>query len=121
MNDELDPGAVATLLDLLDGDPAELADLVQTFLSSATSLRAELRDAVERQDWGAAGRVVHTLKSSSAVFGATALSSRCQLLEAAVASRLADDQLARLAADAIDACDRALARVAALAAERSPP
>jgi len=78
--DVLDSGVFHQLAEDLGGVDA-LRDAVDLFLGGAPALLAALRDAAARGDAAAIQRAVHTLKSSSAMFGAFGLSNRCEELE----------------------------------------
>ena len=74
----LDPGAVAALCGLLDGDDEALAELVGEMLDEAPQRLADLRG-----DPATAGRAAHTLKSNALTFGALDFAALCRQLEAA--------------------------------------
>ena len=76
----LDPAALARL-QAVAGDAAFMAELVNTFLSDAPGLLAEMSQALACGDAGALGRVAHSLKSNSRDFGAGALAQLCLELE----------------------------------------
>ncbi|HET9488814.1 MAG TPA: response regulator [Methylomirabilota bacterium] len=63
------------------GGAEALREVIQTFLRGAPGLLATLRDAAGQGDTIAIERAAHTLKSSSAMVGAFALSNRCAELE----------------------------------------
>lgn len=79
----IDRAVLAELNVMLGGedDPAFLRDLVSEFLEDALGLIDEMRQALGADDAPAFGRAAHTLKSSSAMFGATAFSAVCQEAE----------------------------------------
>jgi CheY-like chemotaxis protein/HPt (histidine-containing phosphotransfer) domain-containing protein len=79
-DDVVDRGALRQLAEELGGAEA-LHEVIQTFLRGAPELLATLRDAAGQGDTIAIGRAAHTLKSSSAMVGAFALSNRCAELE----------------------------------------
>ncbi len=69
------------------GDDDEFFDsLVLDFLTDSAELLAQLTGALESNDTATARRAVHTLKSSAAMFGATALSDLCRRAELAAKS-----------------------------------
>ena len=76
----IDMGVIRTLR---DKRPDLLMRLVKTYLSYAPTALAELDVAVREHDFASIGRLAHSLKSSSANLGATALSSACRQLEVA--------------------------------------
>jgi len=76
----LDPSVLAELRDQL-GDGDAVRTIITTFLQSAPGLLASLRDAAGKGDAAELRRAAHTLKSSSAMLGARALSLACAELE----------------------------------------
>jgi HPt (histidine-containing phosphotransfer) domain-containing protein len=82
----LDAAAFAELLETVGGDREFLAELVETYLSDSPGLFAELRAAIAADDAATARRAAHTLKSTSASFGATGLAARCREIEASAAA-----------------------------------
>jgi HPt (histidine-containing phosphotransfer) domain-containing protein len=81
----VDRAALDALAESLGGGEdgrGAVAELVDTFLEDAPAQMAALRDAVERDDAGAAHRAAHTLKSNGAMFGARPFSELCRRLEA---------------------------------------
>ncbi len=85
---DLDPMSLASLGDLLDHDLAAWNELLQTQLSNSARLASELRSAFEVSDWFTLERAAHTLKSSSALFGAHKLAQQCQVVELAAHHKL---------------------------------
>jgi HPt (histidine-containing phosphotransfer) domain-containing protein len=79
--DYLDPAALANLRDTTGGDPAFLAELINTFLEDAPSLLDNLGQALDKEDVAGVRLAAHTLKSNGADFGATTFSTLCQELE----------------------------------------
>jgi HPt (histidine-containing phosphotransfer) domain-containing protein len=82
----IDPAAFAELLENVGGDRAFLGELVETYLADRPGLFDELRAAVAAHDAAAARRAAHTLKSTSASFGANDLAGRCRQIEQAAAA-----------------------------------
>jgi CheY-like chemotaxis protein len=78
----LDPAALDNLWEMAGGDPAFLAELIDTFLEDAPQLLAQIQQAVQQGDATLLRRAAHSLKSNSAEFGAQGLSSLCRDLEA---------------------------------------
>jgi signal transduction histidine kinase/CheY-like chemotaxis protein len=78
----LDPKALSTLLHTIGGDVQSLAELVESFLGETPALLKDLRSALERSDAPGLRMAAHTLKSSSADFGARDFSAVCRDLEA---------------------------------------
>ena len=78
--DEVDRSVLHQLAEDLGGIDA-VKDAIKIFLSGTPTLLATLRDAAARADAPALQRAAHTLKASSAMLGASGLSTRCQELE----------------------------------------
>jgi HPt (histidine-containing phosphotransfer) domain-containing protein len=86
MPDEtLDRAALAGLLDTVGGDREFLVELIETYLADSPRLLAGLRAGLAAGDAVAVRRDAHTLKSTSATFGATRLATMCREIEAAAA------------------------------------
>src|SRR5579871_1158086 len=60
---------------LIQTDPGFLAKSIDHYLENSAKMLADLRSAIERSDISETHRLAHTLKSSSANYGATLLSS----------------------------------------------
>jgi HPt (histidine-containing phosphotransfer) domain-containing protein len=82
----IDSAALDELLETVGGDREFLAELVETYLSDSPGLFIELRAAIAAGDAASARRAAHTLKSTSASFGANGLAARCREIEAAAAA-----------------------------------
>jgi PAS domain S-box-containing protein len=78
----IDLSTLDQLRDLVDGDEAALAELIDSFLTETPPLLVRLRRALEAGDTAGVRMAAHTLKSSSKDFGALALSQLGQELEA---------------------------------------
>jgi len=92
MPDEpINGAALDELLETVGGDREFLADLIQTYLADSPDLFAELRAAIAADDAATARRAAHTLKSTSASFGAEDLAARCREIEASAAAGDLDD------------------------------
>lgn len=76
-----DEGALATLLELIGGDKADLIGLIDSFLAESPPLLAEMTNAAASRENSTLRRTAHTLKSSARDFGAIALSDLCRRLE----------------------------------------
>jgi HPt (histidine-containing phosphotransfer) domain-containing protein len=74
----------ATLERLVEsmGDPAFVAELLDTFATDGRAMVDDLDEAIGRGDAETARRMAHTLKSNAATFGAISLSDVCRELEA---------------------------------------
>jgi PAS domain S-box-containing protein len=78
----LDHGAVDRLVAMLGGSAeAVLPSLIETYLSDAERLRASAQQAVETAQPDQLRLAMHTLKSNSETFGASALAAYCRELE----------------------------------------
>lgn len=77
----LDHAVIAELRDSIGGDEAFLAELVETFLAEGAGLLDGLTDAAAANDPAAIVRPAHTLKSTSATFGAMRLAEICRGIE----------------------------------------
>ena len=82
----IDATTFADLLETVGGDRGFLAELVETYLAYSPGLLAELGAGVAADDAASARRAAHTLKSTSASFGARRLSGLCREIEAAAAA-----------------------------------
>jgi histidine phosphotransfer protein HptB len=79
----LDPAAIAALRDLNPGDDSFLRDLIQIFLEDSPARIAEIEQALAEGDARLLTRAAHSLKGSSANFGAhhlQAVSEKIELL-----------------------------------------
>jgi HPt (histidine-containing phosphotransfer) domain-containing protein len=77
MPEPLDPAALAGLHELSGGDPEFVADLIDEYLTESAELLARLPVASGEE----LVRAAHTLKSTSATFGADALAETCARIE----------------------------------------
>jgi HPt (histidine-containing phosphotransfer) domain-containing protein len=81
----------ASVLEQLEaslGEPAVVAELVDTFLRDAPKRLAALRDATTSGDSAELRRAAHTLKSNAQAFGAGPLAELCRELENAAKTGL---------------------------------
>lgn len=81
MPDILDPAAIRNLLDLADGDPEFVDELMDAFLGDAALQVAALRAAMATRDAGAAVRPAHTLKGMSLNMGGLRVADLARSLE----------------------------------------
>ncbi len=95
-DEALDRSVFHELAEDLGGVDA-LKDAIRVFLSGTPGLLATLRDAAARGDATAIQRAAHTLKASSAMFGAFGLSSRCKELEESCRAESIQDASSRVA------------------------
>lgn len=71
----IDPQAIDIMLENTGGDPEFVAEIIGDYLDDTVIRLEELRSAVANGDATAARRAAHTVKGSSASFGASLLSS----------------------------------------------
>ncbi len=79
----LDTATLAELLETVGNDREFLAELIETYLADSPNLFAELRAGLASGDGVSVRRAAHTLKSTSASFGATHLAALGREMEAA--------------------------------------
>ncbi len=79
----LEPGGLARLLNVVGGEFADLAELIEGFLVDGPGLVAALRGSLAVGDGEATRRHAHSLKANAADFGARVLAELCQGLEVA--------------------------------------
>jgi len=120
----LDQRALATLLEMIGGEEASLAELIESFLGEAPALLDALQASLVRGDAEGMRRAAHTLKSSSTDFGALELSALFREIETRARDG-ADRVPAELVTNAVNAFEpvRAalLARAAAASSAPAPP
>ncbi|HEX2066618.1 MAG TPA: Hpt domain-containing protein [Candidatus Thermoplasmatota archaeon] len=80
----VDEATLRALLDDMGGDAEVVKELVQSYLEEAPRLLAEARVALAAGDAAALQRAVHTLKSTSATFGALQLAEASRAVEQGV-------------------------------------
>jgi HPt (histidine-containing phosphotransfer) domain-containing protein len=97
----IDAETIGELRASVGDDDQFLAELIDEFLADAPVQLSSLREALASADAERARRAAHTLKGTSRTFGADALGSLCQEVEAAVHVGELDASLARI--DSIDA------------------
>ncbi len=77
----LDSMMVGELLDQDREDPGTLRELVDIYVRTSTPAVSDLEERLREGDLREVARIAHKLKGSSAVMGASRLSSLCQTLE----------------------------------------
>jgi HPt (histidine-containing phosphotransfer) domain-containing protein len=77
----IDRAVLDSLLDMVGGDAAFFAEMLETFFDDSPQQLAAAREALARGDAAALRRAAHSLKSNSANFGALQLSQTCKALE----------------------------------------
>ena len=84
MSPVIDISALETIVSMLGPESGTLLPkLIDDFISDAGKLMSAAEDALKKSKPDVLVRSAHTLKSTSASFGATALSQACRELEAA--------------------------------------
>ena len=103
MSDAVDHEVLAALSQATGDDPAFLAELIDTYLADAPDLLVAMRDALEAREAAGLRRAAHTLKSTSAMLGASRLADLCRHLEDAEGSvetlAQAEDEYLRVRVD----------------------
>jgi len=80
--DVLDMSVIAALRELSgDGDESLFRELLELYVDDSTKQMKRLEESLASGDIKLAERIAHTLKSSSANLGATAMSRMCLQLE----------------------------------------
>ena len=77
----LDPKAIASLRDLNPGDDSFLRDLIQIYLADSPQRIAEMEEGLSRKDSRKLTIAAHSLKGSSANFGANTLRALSEKIE----------------------------------------
>ena len=77
----IDPAVWADLLESLGGDADFVAELLETYFDDSSRLLAAMQEALSTGNAEDLRRAAHSLKSSSASFGAIRLSNKCKELE----------------------------------------
>lgn len=115
----LDPDAIAALRALqIPGRPSIVLRVFDLFETSTASLLSDLERGLASGDLTLVTRAAHTLKSSSANIGATALAARAKAIEHC--GREGDLEACQAASEGLQALlDTTLAAVAALRCEEA--
>lgn len=79
----VDEGILRALLEDMGGDVEVVKELIQSYLGEAPRLLAEAKQALAAKDAATVQRAVHTLKSTSATFGAMTLAEASKAIEQA--------------------------------------
>ena len=111
--DGLDPKAIDQLRDTVGDDNEVLAELIDAFFEDAPTMAEDLRQAIEAGDVSGARIAAHSLKSSSAMFGAMKLSEHCRRIEE-LARAGSLDGASDLLSEVIDALQTATAELEAV-------
>ncbi len=77
----IDHAALKKLLDVVGGDPEDLAEFIEDFQEIAPSLVADMQAGKAGSDWEKVRIAAHTLKSNAKDLGALTLSDLSKTLE----------------------------------------
>jgi len=77
----IDRDALKKLLDIVGGDPEDLAEFIEDFVEIAPELVTQMRDGAASGDWEKVRIAAHTLKSNAKDLGAPDLSELSKTLE----------------------------------------
>ena len=97
MEEVIDRAALDRLLDVIGGDPEDLAELIEEFDQTTPQTLAEMQGAADAGDLDALRISSHSLKSNGRDFGATALSVACEALEQACKAGNVADPIGQVA------------------------
>ena len=78
---QIDTAALKKLLDVIGGDPEDLAELIEDFNAIGPELVEKIRTSGNVSDWDNMRIAAHTLKSNAREMGATQLATLCETLE----------------------------------------
>jgi HPt (histidine-containing phosphotransfer) domain-containing protein len=78
---QIDLAALDALSEMVGGDPAFVAEMIDTFLEESPALLDTMRSASDGQDSVELRRASHSLKANSATFGAKWLAELCARIE----------------------------------------
>ena len=77
----IDRDALKKLLDIVGGDPEDLAEFIEDFLEIAPDLVGDMKAGQSAGDWDKVRIAAHTLKSNAKDLGAPKLSELSKALE----------------------------------------
>ncbi len=77
----IDHDALKKLLDIVGGDPEDLAEFIEDFVEIAPGLVSDMRAGLSADDWDKVRIAAHTLKSNAKDLGAPELSELSKTLE----------------------------------------
>ena len=76
------PNALQSVIEMVGGDEPEIiVELIDTYLEDSSNQVAQMTPMLVAGDWVTLRRIAHSMKSSSATFGAMVLSKMCETLE----------------------------------------
>lgn len=92
----IDAEALELLVEMIGPDePAAVLDLLDTYIADSAQQIEELQQAYAAGDLKNTYRLAHSMKSTSATFGALALSKYCETLEHSARENCAGDDCAQ--------------------------
>ncbi len=112
----IDRAALQRLLDVIGGDPEDLAELLEEFEDATPKTLEKMAAAASSGDLDSLRISTHSLKSNGRDFGATALAQLCEALENDCRDGTVDDPVDRVAAIAVE-LDRARSALAIVSKE----
>ncbi|MBK8050127.1 MAG: Hpt domain-containing protein [Anaerolineales bacterium] len=78
----LDPAMLEAVVEMIGPDePAAIVDLIDTFVDDSSQQITVMGVSFRAGDWKTLHRIAHSMKSSSATFGAMRMSALCAQLE----------------------------------------
>ena len=93
----IDASALERLRAVVGDDPADLIDIISSFLEEAPTLLQAMTQAADAADLATVHRLAHSLKSNARDLGASRLGELCQALENELRSgRTPEDLKARV-------------------------
>ena len=93
----IDRSALEAIVEIFGAeDPSAILDLLDTFLLESAKQVNEMHTSLAADDWAKLHRMAHSLKSSSATFGASRLSQAATMLESAAKGRCSEGGCADL-------------------------
>lgn len=92
----IDAEALELLIEMIGPDePAAVLDLLDTYLGDSARQVQEMQAAFAAGDYKNVHRIAHSMKSSSATFGALELSKYCERLETSARENCASEDCRR--------------------------
>ena len=100
----IDPAAFQAIVDMIGADePSVIVDLIDTFFGDSVQQIKSMGSALAAGEFKTLHRAAHSMKSSSATFGAAHLSQLCMVLEQSAQANcengLCADQLEQVVAE----------------------
>ena len=88
----IDHSALEAIIEIFGvDDPGAILDLLDTFLTESAKQVADIHTSFAGGDWSKLHRMAHSLKSSSATFGANRLSQASAALEVAAKGQCVEE------------------------------